>query len=41
MAVRLWYDYENYGNNRSLALLLAYNKEDVLNLTIIRRKLKV
>ncbi|MHC4617756.1 MAG: ribonuclease H-like domain-containing protein [Planctomycetota bacterium] len=41
MAVRLWYEYENYGNKQSLALLLAYNKEDVLNLTLLRRKLKV
>ncbi|MHC4573290.1 MAG: ribonuclease H-like domain-containing protein [Planctomycetota bacterium] len=40
MAVKLWYDYENYGNKKSLALLLEYNKEDVLNLTILRRKLK-
>ncbi|MHC4623006.1 MAG: ribonuclease H-like domain-containing protein [Planctomycetota bacterium] len=41
MAVKLWYDYENYGNKKSLALLLEYNKEDVLNLTVLRRKLKV
>ena len=41
MAVQLWYDYENDGNERSLALLLKYNKEDVLNLTVLRRKLRV
>jgi uncharacterized protein YprB with RNaseH-like and TPR domain len=40
MAVRLWYDYENYGNKKSLALLLEYNKEDILNLTLLRKKLK-
>jgi len=27
MAVRLWYDYEIYGNKTCLALLLEYNKE--------------
>ncbi|MHC4646182.1 MAG: ribonuclease H-like domain-containing protein [Planctomycetota bacterium] len=41
MAVKLWYDYEYFGNKNSLALLLEYNKEDVLNLTVLRRKLKV
>ncbi len=41
MAVKLWYDYENYGNKTALALLLEYNKEDVLNLAVLRRKLKV
>jgi uncharacterized protein YprB with RNaseH-like and TPR domain len=40
MAVRLWYDYEDYGNKKSLALLLEYNREDILNLTVLRRKLK-
>jgi uncharacterized protein YprB with RNaseH-like and TPR domain len=40
VAVKLWYDYENYGNKRSLALLLEYNKEDILNLTLLRKKLK-
>jgi len=39
MAVRLWYDYDNYGNQKSLALLLEYNKEDILNLTLLRKKL--
>lgn len=40
MAVKLWYDYENYGNRKSLALLLEYNREDILNLTLLRKKLK-
>jgi uncharacterized protein YprB with RNaseH-like and TPR domain len=40
MAVRLWYDYENDGNEQSLALLLKYNREDVLNLAVLRRKLR-
>lgn len=41
MAVKLWYDYENYGNRESLALLLEYNKEDILNLAVLRKKLNV
>ena len=41
IAVKLWYDYEIYGNRDSLALLLEYNREDVLNLTVLRRKLRV
>jgi len=41
MAVWLWYDYINKGNKKSLELLLGYNKEDVFNLSILRRKLKV
>ncbi|MHC4192770.1 MAG: ribonuclease H-like domain-containing protein [Planctomycetota bacterium] len=40
MAVKLWYDYENHANRKSLALLLEYNKEDVLNLRVLRKKLK-
>jgi len=39
MAVKLWYDYETYGIRESLALLLEYNKEDVLNLRVLRKKL--
>ncbi|MHC4500334.1 MAG: ribonuclease H-like domain-containing protein, partial [Planctomycetota bacterium] len=34
------YDYENYGNRKSLALLLEYNREDILNLTLLRKKLR-
>jgi uncharacterized protein YprB with RNaseH-like and TPR domain len=41
MAVTLWYDYKRYGNQTSLATLLQYNKEDVLNLVVLRRKLNV
>ena len=39
MAVKLWYDYEYYGNKKALALLLQYNREDIVNLTVLRRKL--
>jgi len=41
MAVKLWYDYQNYENRKSLDVLLEYNKEDVLNLTVLRKKLNV
>ncbi|MHC4757437.1 MAG: ribonuclease H-like domain-containing protein [Planctomycetota bacterium] len=41
MAVRLWYDYINNKNEKSLLTLLKYNKEDVVNLRFLRRKLKV
>ncbi|MHC4260472.1 MAG: ribonuclease H-like domain-containing protein [Planctomycetota bacterium] len=41
MAVKLWYDYETYANRKSLALLLEYNKEDVLNLRVLRKRLNV
>ena len=41
MAVQLWYDYLNNDNEQSLRTLLAYNEEDVVNLRILRRKLKV
>lgn len=41
MAVRLWYDYKHYGDKDSLATLLAYNKEDILNLAVLRKKLNV
>jgi hypothetical protein len=33
-AVRLWREYER-GNNRSLDLLLEYNREDIVNLKTI------
>jgi uncharacterized protein YprB with RNaseH-like and TPR domain len=39
MAVKLWHDYQYYGNSRALALLLEYNREDIVNLTVLRRKL--
>jgi uncharacterized protein YprB with RNaseH-like and TPR domain len=41
MAVQLWWDYKNNGNNRALRKLLKYNAEDVANLAHIRRKLEV
>jgi hypothetical protein len=41
MAVLLWYDYLNNNNRQALQKLLAYNKEDVVNLQVLRRKLRV
>ncbi len=41
MAVKLWYEYKFYGNKQALVTLLEYNKEDVLNLMLIREKLCV
>ena len=41
MAVLLWYDYVNNHNKRALRTLLEYNEEDVVNLRVLRRKLKV
>lgn len=37
-AVRLWFDYLS-GDEDSLAVLLEYNREDVLNLITLREKL--
>ena len=41
MAVRLWWDYVNNGNPQALRTLLDYNKEDVVNLHVLREKLSV
>jgi uncharacterized protein YprB with RNaseH-like and TPR domain len=41
MAVKLWYDYVNNNNKESLVTLLEYNKEDVVNLRVLRRLLKI
>lgn len=41
MAVQLWWDYVNRRNLESLRTLLEYNKEDVLNLHVLRQKLGV
>jgi hypothetical protein len=40
-AVMLWYRYQNYGDEDALALLLEYNKEDVMNLKVLRERLGV
>jgi len=41
MAVRLWWDYVNNRNLKSLQTLLEYNREDVMNLHVLREKLGV
>lgn len=40
-AVQLWHDYKLNNNKDSLETLLEYNKEDVLNLKKVRKKLKI
>lgn len=41
MAVRLWLNYRLYDDEKALLTLLAYNREDVLNLRALRRRLRV
>jgi uncharacterized protein YprB with RNaseH-like and TPR domain len=31
-AIRLWWQWRDYGSERALELLLSYNREDVVNL---------
>ncbi len=38
-AVKLWWSYAKGGNQRALATLLEYNKEDVVNLKVLKEKL--
>lgn len=41
MAVRLWWNYINNNDVQALRTLLEYNREDVVNLHILRQKLGV
>lgn len=41
IAIILWNRYRFYGDERSLKTLLEYNREDVLNLRVLRQKLNV
>jgi len=41
MAVRLWWDYLNNNDTEALQRLLEYNREDVLNLHVLRERLGV
>ena len=41
VAVQLWWDYTNNNNEWALRTLLEYNQEDVVNLHMLRRKLRV
>lgn len=38
-AVRLWWSYVRGGNEEALRLLLEYNREDVINLRVLRDRL--
>jgi len=38
-AARLWWQYKNYHDQNALDKLLEYNKEDVMNLKVLRDKL--
>ena len=38
-AVRLWWRYVNNYDEKALAILLEYNKEDVLNLKTLKEKI--
>jgi uncharacterized protein YprB with RNaseH-like and TPR domain len=38
-AVLLWQRYQNHGDRKALDLLLKYNKEDVMNLKVLRERL--
>ena len=41
MAVKLWWEYVNSNDLEALYKLLEYNKEDVMNLHVLREKLGV
>jgi len=41
MAMKLWEDYIQNDNENSLKILLDYNKEDIINLKILRKNLKL
>jgi uncharacterized protein YprB with RNaseH-like and TPR domain len=41
VAVELWYDYVNNHNQQALSTLLEYNREDIVNLQVLRRKLQI
>ncbi len=40
MAVQLWHSYQNNGDTSALKKLLKYNKEDVVNLKVLRERLE-
>ena len=40
-AVRLWWQYLDYGDCDALTTLLEYNEEDVMNLRILRERLGI
>ena len=38
IAVQLWWEYVNNNDKRALQTLLDYNKEDVVNLKVLRQR---
>lgn len=40
-AVWLWWRYQDYDDQNALALLLEYNREDIVNLKVLRERLCV
>ena len=40
-AIRLWWRYQNDGDRDALRMLLAYNREDVANLKVLRGRLGI
>ena len=40
-AVKLWYEYVSNHNQQALSTLLEYNREDIVNLQVLRQKLRV
>jgi len=41
MAIKLWWDYVNNNNQAAFNTLLEYNKEDIVNLKALRKRLGV
>ena len=41
VTVQLWWEYVNNNNEEALQTLLDYNKDDVVNLRVLRRKLGI
>lgn len=41
VAVDLWYEYVNNHNRQALSTLLEYNREDIVNLQVLRQKLQI
>ena len=39
-AVMMWRRYQTYGDLDALVMLLKYNREDVVNLKVLRERLK-
>ncbi|MEW5761253.1 MAG: ribonuclease H-like domain-containing protein [Candidatus Thermoplasmatota archaeon] len=40
-AIRLWYKYKKQGDKNALRLLLIYNREDTVNLYVLRKRMRL